>query len=253
MKKIPYAAAVVCLGLCATEIHAEPDPLARCEAARLAAMGQRISTKLHCRAWARLTDIEVPEACLRAADDEFVRLLVSIGPECADPGAIVDLGASADETMSAAAATVDSGSPLPDLSGRWVTRTVLGANPDGADALLCGGPGEPECPDVFVIIECRSDFTQEGETLHQTSVCSTTPDSPEALPPFTQEGSGPIDLLTGEFSFEGSVDVPGIFVALYKGEGVFSADGSSQRAVTTAGLGGDWLWLAETSGWREDD
>ena len=251
MKTMPCVAVVACLGLLATEIHAEPHPDARCEAARLAAMGQRISTKLHCRAWARLTDIDVPEACLRAADDEFVRLLVSIGPECADPGTIVDLGASADETMSAAAATVDSGTPLPDLSGRWVTRTVLGPNPDAADALLCGGPGEPECADVFVIIECRSDFTQDGDMLHQTSQCSTTPDSPQTLPSFTQQGSGPIDRLTGEFSFGGSVDVPGVFVAHYKGEGLFSADGTSQRAITTAGLGGDWLWLAETSGWRE--
>ena len=123
----------------------------------------------------------------------------------------------------------------------------------GADSLFCGGPGEAPCPDVFVIIECRSRLTQKGDVLHQRSQCSTTPDSPETLPPFTQEGSGPIDGLTGEFSFEGSVDVPDVFVAVYKGEGVFSSDGSSQTAVTTAGLGGEWLWLARTSGHRVED
>jgi hypothetical protein len=225
-------------------------PEAECEAAQLAAMGQRISTKLHCRAWAKLTGIEVPAECLQAAEDQFLSLIVSMGPECADPGSIVDLGASADATMSAAAATVDPAPSIPDLNGTWVTRTVLGPNPGGADALVCGGAGEPTCPEVFVIIECRTQLTQEGETLHQLSECGTTPDSPEYLPSFRQEGSGPIDRVTGEYSFEGSVDVPNVFVAHYKGEGVFSPDGSSLTAVTTAGLGSGWLWLAATSGER---
>lgn len=253
MRTLACLTSVAVVSLFATEVYAQPGSEKRCEATQLAAMGQRISTKLHCRAWAKATSTQVSAECLEAADDQFLKLLRSVGPECATPGAIVDLGASADATMSAAAATVESGPLIPDLSGTWVTRTVLGPNPNAADGLVCGGPGEVECPEVFVIIECRSEFTQDGAVLHQRSRCSTTPDSPETLPSFSQEGSGPIDSVTGEFSFEGSVDVPGVFVALYKGEGVFSEDGNSHTAITTAGLGGGWIWLAATSGQRTDD
>jgi hypothetical protein len=225
-------------------------PEKECEAAQLAAIGQRISTKLHCRAWAKLTGIGVPPECLRAADDRFFSLLASMGPDCADAGRLIDLGANADAVMSAATAQIETGSSIPDLSGAWTTRTVLGANPDGAESLICGGPDEPVCPEVFAIIECRSQYRDEGAVLRQDSECRSSADSPTHFDAFRQLGNGPVDHTTGECSFAGTVDVPNAFVAHYKGEGVFSSDGNSMTAITTAGLGGDWIWLAATSGER---
>jgi hypothetical protein len=224
-------------------------PDAECEAAQLAAIGQRISTKLHCRAWAKLAGIEVPSECLRAADDQFFTLLVSMGPKCGDPGSLVDLGASADAIMSTAAAQVEVSTSVADPSGTWVTRTVVGTNPDEMD-LTCGGPEEPVCPDVIAIIECRTQITLERDSTHQDSECQSSADSPVYFGPFHQEARGPIDRTTGEHSFAGTVEVSPSLVAHYKGEGVYSADGNSMSAITTAGLGGDWFWLAATSGER---
>jgi hypothetical protein len=227
-------------------------PEDECEAARLAAMGQRISTKLHCRAWAKAVGTDVPGACIEAAENQFLELLQSVGPECADPGLLVDLGAEADSIMADAVeiAAILPSAAIPDVSGVWVTRTALGANPAGADPLICGGPGEPPCPDVFVIIECRSELAQTDRVLHQRSECHTTPDSPEQLPLILEQASGPVDPTTGEFSISGSVEVTSLFVVDYKNEGAFSDDGNSVRSVATAGQNGQWLWLAVTSGER---
>jgi hypothetical protein len=227
-------------------------PEDECEAARLAAMGQRISTKLHCRAWAKAVGTDVPEACIEAAENQFLELLQSVGQECADPGLLVDLGAEADSIMADAVgiAAILPPAAIPDVSGVWVTRTALGANPDGADPLICGGHGEPACPDVFVIIECRSELVQEDRVLHQRSECHTTPDSPEQLPLILEEAIGPFDPATGEFSISGRVDVSSLFVVDYKNEGAFSHDAKSVRSIATAGQNGQWLWLAVTSGER---
>jgi hypothetical protein len=225
-------------------------PDEECEAAQLAAVGQRISTKLHCRAWAKLSGIEVPSACLRAADDRFLALLLSIGPTCADPGSLVELGASADAIMSAAAAQIEVAAAVADPSGTWETRTVVGANPAQSEGLTCDGPGEPICPDVFAIIECRTEITLDGGFLGQESECRSSADSPAYFGAFHQSARGSLERTTGEHSFEGTVDVPNAFVAHYKGEGAYSSDGNSMTAITTAGLGGDWFWLAATSGER---
>lgn len=255
--RVPFRAAaglslLIWLGGAAARAEAV-TPEARCQGMQLVALGQRVSLKLNCRAWAKLTDKPVARRCLARAERTFLKTLASAGSGCADPGAIIDLAAQADAMMSETAARVETTAPLSDPSGLWVSRTAVGANPAGADALVCNGPGEPPCPAVFAIFECRSRFRLEDGVMHQESECTTPEDSPEKFPAFGQLGSGPYDPLTGEFSIEGNVDLPGFALLSYKGEGVFSPGGRSYTVTTTAGFDGDWLWLATTSGKRVQD
>lgn len=226
----------------------------RCEAIRMAGMGERISSKLQCRAWAKLTDAEVQRSCLDAADRRFLRLMGS-APECGDAGLLVDMGAAADAVMSDVVGAVDASSaPIPDISGRWELRTVVGLNPDRIrdGSLECDTNPTVECPSEVVIVTCEAEITQDGDTFHQVARCHTPPESPVVLDPFHQEGNGSIDRLTGECMIEGEVEVPPVWSIYYKAEGVYAADGQSSTTTTTAGMDGNWLWLSVTTGTRLD-
>lgn len=226
----------------------------RCEAIRMAAMGARISSKLQCRAWAKLTDAPVQRSCLDAADRRFLRLMGS-APECGDAGNLVDMGAAADAVMSEVVGSVDaSGAPIPDISGRWELRTVVGLNPDRIrdGSFECDTDPTIECPSEVIIVTCEAEITQDGDTFHQAALCRTPPESPVLLDPFEQVGDGSIDPLTGECILEGEVEVPPVWSVDYKAEGVYAADGRSSTTTTTAGTDGNWLWLSVTTGTRLD-
>jgi len=245
------------LALGSTAAHAI-TPAEQCEAYQLAATGQRISAKLHCRAWATLTETEVDPACLDKAEKRFLLQLQKGGPDCATPSDVVSLGAAADAQTSAVVADIQTDPPtIPDLTGTWTTRSSIAFNGDGGAALACEYYRPGPCPDldVFLIIDCRTQITQTGNELHYESECSTPPESPTQRELFQQEGTGPIDRVTGEWMLSGTVHVPGLSPIDYEGEGVFSADGRSQTGFTTAGFSAGGFtaeWLASTVGTRVD-
>jgi hypothetical protein len=229
----------------------------RCEAYQLAASGQRISAKLHCRAWAKLTGTPVDAGCLDKAEKRFLLLLQEGGPGCAAPDEVVSLGAAADAQSNQVVSEVQLDPPtLPSLTGNWRTRTTVGFA--GEVVLDCDYYKPKPCPDPgsFLVIECETSIVQDGGTLTYASTCGSTPDSPADLPTFTQAATGTIDVVTGESTLAGTVEVPGLGRYAYEGEGVFSADGRSTTGFTTAGWGApgavQTLYLATTSGERVD-
>lgn len=231
-------------------------PAERCEAYQLAASGQRISAKLHCRAWAKLTGAVVDESCLDKAEKQFLLHLKDGGADCATPDEVVSLGAAADAQMSAVVADVQpSAVAIPDVSGSWVTRTSVATDPSGGFAIGCEYYPPGKCPPLnnFATIECQTTLVQTGTSLRFDSLCQTTPDSGVSFAPFNQNANGSIDPVTGEWLLAGIVLVGGLDPIDYAGEGVFSADGRTQTGFTTAGYsGGASLWLATTTGHRVD-
>jgi hypothetical protein len=232
-------------------------PEERCEAYQLAASGQRISAKLHCRAWAKLTGTEVDASCLDKAEKRFLLQLQDGGSGCATPDEVVSLGAAADAQSNAVVADLQPGSPtIPSLSGKWRTRTAVGVKPDGGFAIDCSYYAPGACPpaNMFATIDCDTTLDQQGTSLSFASLCSTTPDSSVKFESFTQSATGSIDVVTGEWLLAGTVRIYGLDPIDYQGEGVFSADGRTQTGFTTAGWSGSGgsLWLATTTGQRVD-
>ena len=234
-------------------------PEQRCQAYQLAATGQRISAKLHCRAWAELSGTEVDPACLDKAEKRFLLQLQDGGPDCAAPDDVVSLGAAADAQASAVVADVQPSAPtIPSLTGRWKTRTRVATNEVGT-VVGCEFYQSRPCPtpDFFLLVECDTRIEQSGTALTFDSTCSTPSDSPLQLTPFAQVGTGSVDRVTGEWLLTGTVEITGLaFPIDYQGEGVFSADGRQQTGFTSAGWstgGGQTLWwLATTAGERVD-
>jgi hypothetical protein len=231
-------------------------PEQRCEAYQLAATGQRISAKLHCRAWAELSGTAVDPACLDKAEKRFLLQLQDGGPDCAAPDDVVSLGAAADAQASAVVADVQPSAPtIPSLTGHWITRTRVATNEAGT-VLGCEFYQSRPCPtpDFFALLQCDTRLEQTGTALTFDSTCSTPPESGLQLASFAQAGTGTVDRVTGEWLLTGTVEVPGLaFPIEYQGEGVFSADGRTQTGFTTAGWsgrGGQTLWLATTTGER---
>jgi hypothetical protein len=228
----------------------------RCEAYQLAASGQRISAKLHCRAWAKLTGTPVDASCLDKAEKRFLLQLQEGGPGCAAPDDVVSLGAAADAQINQIVSDVQIDPPtLPSLGGRWRTRTTVGFATEVV--LDCDYYKPKPCPDpgAFLLIECDTQIVQSGATLTYASTCGSAPDSPATIPTFTQAATGTIDVVTGEWTLAGTVEVPGLGDYGYAGEGVFSADGRGLTGFTTAGWGAGATfvqYLATTSGSRVD-
>lgn len=252
------------LGLIVTSIVASAAGAAsaatadeRCEAYQLAATGQRISAKLHCRAWATLTGTPVSPDCLDKAEKRFLLQLQEGGPDCAAPDDVVSLGAAADAQTNQVVADVQLDPPtLPNLSGQWRTRTTVGFA--GEVVLDCNYYKPKPCPDpgAFLVIECDTRIVQDGGTLTYASTCGSPPDSPATVPSFTQVATGTVDVVTGESTLAGTVEVPGLGTYAYAGEGLFSADGRTTTGFTTAGWGTSAnplvSYLATTSGSRLD-
>jgi hypothetical protein len=80
MRMIGLLAIVAVLVGTSTHAAAAPTPEERCEAYQLAAAGQRISAKLHCRAWAKLSGTEIDPDCLDQAEKRFAVQLEDGGP-----------------------------------------------------------------------------------------------------------------------------------------------------------------------------
>ena len=259
MKRFFRAAILASTAIAMTSGAAQgATPAERCEAYQLAASGQRISAKLHCRAWAKLTGTEVDASCLDKAEKRFLLLLQEGGSDCATPSEVVSLGAAADAQSNAVVADIQTDpATIPDLTGTWTTRSSIAFNPSGGALVGCEYYLPAPCPEpnVFLIIDCRTQITQTGSELHYDSECSTPPESPTQREVFQQEGTGPIDRVTGEWMLSGTVHVPGLAPIDYEGEGVFSADGRSQTGFTTAGFSAGGFtaeWLATTVGQRVD-
>lgn len=229
----------------------------RCEAYQLAAAGQRISAKLHCRAWAKLTGTPVEADCLDKAEKRFLLHLQEGGPGCATPDDVVSLGAAADAQTNQVVAEVQLDPPtLPSLTGEWRTRTTVGLADEAV--LDCEYYKPKPCPDPgsFLVIDCATTLEQDGGALTYASTCGSAPGSPFELPTFTQAATGTVDVVTGEWTLAGTVQVPGVGTYSYMGEGVFSADGRTMTGFTTAGWGvpgtGEVSFLATTAGSRAD-
>ena len=233
-------------------------PAERCEAYQLAATGQRISAKLHCRAWAKLTDTPVDAGCLDKAEKRFLLQLQQGGPDCAAPDDVVSLGAAADVQADAVVADVQPDAPaLPSSTGHWQSRSSIINTPDGGTWVDCDNypPGQCPRPDVFLIIDCDTQLTQTGTKLNYVSTCSTPPESPEQLSSFPQEATGTIDLVTGEWMLSGTVKIPGLDPIDYTGEGSTAPDGRTSSGFTTAGFSASGVktsWLASTVSHRVD-
>ncbi len=229
----------------------------RCEAYRLAAIGERVSRKLHCRAWAKLTGQDVDEACLQRAEDLFLAHLFRGGASCVVIDDLVTLGEEADDIVNAVVASVETDPPLlPDLTGTWETRTVVSLDVDSIGGFDCEAwevYNPPPCPDpsLFAVIECTLEIVQDGDTLHHESTCMSAPGSAFPIPGLQQEATGPIDLRTGEWGLRGTVLFGDSFVE-YRGEGVFAPNGQSFSGITTSSLGGPEgpRYLSFTSGSR---
>lgn len=226
----------------------------QCEAIRMVAMGERISSKLKCRAWAKLTGAPVQPRCLEIADRRFLELVVDAGPGCADAGLVVEMGVRSDATMSEIVGAVDISSPsIPDVSGLWELRTVTAVNPDREEdgSLYCDF--EPPCADELAIVRCEIEIEQEGEVFEQSGRCWSAEESQLEIDPFRLSGVGTIDPSTGETFMEGEVEVQEGFFVYFKGEGAFAEDGMSSTMTTTAGVQGNWQWLSVTTGRHLDE
>jgi hypothetical protein len=158
--------------------------------------------------------------------------------------------------MSGIVESLDSDPPgIADLSGTWRTHTVLRVNPNGGVALDCEYYLAGECPPggILSITDCTTTMTQTGGSFTQSSQCTTPNDSPVKLGSFTQTSSGEVNPVTGEWTMDGSVFVPGFTTYYFAGEGVYSQDGQTMTGVTTAGFAtGQSLWLASTTGYKVD-
>lgn len=249
--------ALLAMAASAATAHAV-TPGERCEAYQLAASGQRISAKLHCRAWAKLTGAPVDDDCLDKAEKRFLLQLQDGGPDCAAPSDVVSLGAAADEQASAVVADVQTDSPpIADTTGHWQSRSSITNNPDGGTWVDCDNypPGQCPKPDVFLIIDCDTQITQTGNRQKFVSTCATPPESPLQRATFHQEATGTLDLVTGEWMLSGTVEIPGLEPIDYTGEGTTSADGRSSHGFTTAGFQAGGVraeWLASTVSHRVD-
>jgi hypothetical protein len=233
-------------------------PAERCEAYQLAASGQRISAKLHCRAWAKLTGTPVDAACLDKAEKRFLIQLQEGGPDCAEPSDVVSLGAAADAQSNAVVADVQPDAPaIPSATGHWQSRSSIINTPSGGAWVDCENypPGQCPQPDVFLIIDCDTQLTQTGSKLEYVSTCSTPPESPLQRATFPQEATGSVDLVTGEWMLSGTVEIPGLDPIDYSGEGSTSPDGRTSTGFTTAGFSASGVkteWLASTVSHRVD-
>ena len=221
-------------------------PQELCEAHTMAAMGKRISLKLHCHAWAKAAQAPVDAGCLQRAEDQYVRDVRRGGPGCASAETLIAKGADADLVMSSVVGTVDTAEPPPaiDLSGEWesesiidLTQAYVGTAATVVDIAACKRAGL--CPNIL-IVECRSTITQEGDTLHHDGMCESAPASAVQLQGFTFDMSGPIDVRTGEWTVAGKLLVePGTRIP-YQADGVASPDGNGMTSVTIAGFDGAW-------------
>jgi hypothetical protein len=223
-----------------------------CEAHRLTASGKRILAKLKCRAKAKLKGNPVSAACLDRAEKLYLVQLAKAGNACAAPDDLVVLGAESDKRMSnVVEAVVAEPGTIPDLSGTWQTRTILRVAPGASFSLECQYYPPGQCPvgDLLSITDCTTTVVQSGSTLAQSSQCTTPPESPVQLGSFEQAGVGTVNPVTGEWTLDGSVFVPGFSTFFFSGEGVYAPDGQSMTGVTTAGFAaGQSLWLATTTG-----
>jgi hypothetical protein len=233
-------------------------PAERCEAYQLAATGQRISAKLHCRAWAMLTDTPVDAACLDKAEKRFLLQLQQGGPDCAAPDEVVSLGAAADVQSDAVVDDVQPDAPtIPSVTGHWQSRSSIVNTPEGGTWVDCSNYPPGQCPqgDVFLIIDCDTQLTQSGTKLKYVSTCSTPPESPLQRDTFPQEATGSMDLVTGEWMLSGTVKIPGLDPIGYTGEGSTAPDGRTSSGFTTAGFSASGVktaWLASTVSHRVD-
>jgi hypothetical protein len=239
-------------------VAAAVTPDKRCAAYQLAASGQRISAKLHCRAWATLAGTAVDSGCLDKAEKRFLLQLQDGGADCAAPSDVVSLGAAADAQADAVFADVEPDAPaIPNTTGHWHSRSSITYNPDGGTWVDCGNYPAGQCPkpDVFLIIDCDTQITQTGAKQKYVSTCATPPESPLQRATFHQEAIGTIDPVTGEWLLAGTVEIPDLDPIDYTGEGTTSADGRTSQGFTTAGFQAGTLkqeWLATTVGHRVD-
>jgi hypothetical protein len=246
---------LLCVVLLAGPASAVTDQ-ERCEAYQMTGAGKRILAKLRCYARAKLNEKEVSAACLDRAEKRYVAHVSQAGVGCQVPDDIVALGAESDEQMSGIVESLESEPPaIVDLSGTWQTHTVLRINPNGGVALDCEYYPPGECPvgGLLSITDCTTTMTQTGGSFTQSSQCTTPNDSPVKLGSFTQTSTGEVNPVTGEWTMDGSVFVPGFTTYYFAGEGVYSQDGQTMTGVTTAGFAtGQSLWLASTTGHKVD-
>lgn len=231
-------------------------PEERCDAFKMTASGKRILAKLRCRARAKLNGEEVSAACLDRAEKRYVLHVANGGNNCLDPDDLVASGSDADEQMSTLVEGLDrSAKSLPDLSGTWQTRTIVGINPEGGWALDCDyWPGE-SCPDanLLAIVDCEQVLVQNGTTISGTSQCHSPPESPLHLGSFPQVTTGTFNVTTGEWTASGSAQPSGQVVYYFASEGVYSPNGEGMTGVSTAGWSeGESAMLASTTGHRVD-
>lgn len=228
----------------------------RCEAFQMTGSGKRILAKLRCHAKAKLKGVPVDADCLDRAEKRYVMHVAKGGNACLDPDDLVALGGDADEQMSALVEDVSSSSAsIPDLSGTWQTRTIVGIDPNGGVWIDCQYYDPNNCPtaQLLAITDCTTETTQAGGSFTQTSQCSTPPESPVQLGTFSQQATGTVNVVTGEWTLSGRVRPPGFPEYVYSSEGVYAADGRSMTGFSTAGLSaGESLWLASTTGEKVD-
>jgi hypothetical protein len=256
MRTIRVLAALLGLAAVVATPASAVTPADRCDAFKLTGSGKRILAKLRCHARAKLQGVAVDADCLDRAEKRYVMHVAKGGVGCLDPDDLVALGADADEQMSALVEDVGrSSSTIPDLTGAWETRTIVSVDPNGYVSIDCNYYPPGQCPDaqLLAITDCQTQTLQTGGTFTQTSQCSTPPESPVQLGTFSQQASGTVNVVTGEWALSGTVQPPGFPVYVYASEGVYAADGRSMTGFSTAGFAtGESLWLASTTGAKID-
>ena len=216
-----------------------------CDGFRLAAAGTRISSKLHCHAWARLTGEAVDSTCLDRAEKAYLAHVGLGGPECLTGDAVLDAATFADDALGVAVRSA-VGEPAAaefDPTGTWDITGALELSADAvldrAGCLVDGG----FCPAPTVEIICAQDLTLRGDVLSATLECSI-PGSELTL--YVDADDGSFDAVTLEWSAGGEATAPmlgGNFG--WKAEGVFSPTGETYSGTATVGLSGpDGVWLA---------
>lgn len=216
-----------------------------CDGFRLAAAGTRISSKLHCHAWARLTGEPIDSACLDRAEKAYLEHVGLGGPQCLTGDTVLDAATFADDALGVAvrSAVADPAAADFDPTGTWDITGALELSADAvldrAGCLVDGG----FCPAPTVEIVCEQDLTLRGDVLSATLACSI-PGSELTLNVDADDGS--FDAVTLEWSAGGEATAPmlgGNFG--WKAEGVFSPTGETYTGMATVGLSGpDGVWLA---------
>jgi len=216
-----------------------------CEGFRLAAVGARISRKLHCHAWARLTGEPLDSACLDRAEKAYLEHLGQGGPECLAGDAVLDAATFADSALGVAvrSAATESVAAEFDPSGTW---DITGALELSAEAVVDRAGclvGESLCPAPGLEIVCEQDLTLRGEVLSATLDC-VVPGTELTLSVDADEGS--FDAVTLEWAAGGEAFVAELGARFgWKAEGVFAPSGDTYTGIATVGLGGqDSVWLA---------